>query len=248
MALAKNMLSLMQRLLNRPRQIGEEEFKEFRRYSFDPVSRRGACYVPMPGFESSVHYRDKQNLHHLGRYEWAAHLLAGENGAGTGRVLDCACGVGFGSRMLAEVFDEVSAVDVFEPAIELARERYDDARITWHCLDVADLRETFKEESFDAIVSMQTIEFIEDDKKFLDDLRELLKPGGVLLIDTPIRAHRVENPENPHHKRYYSLDDWFSLLESRFEIKAFDSLPEVEFLKARKMPSMGSVVYCQKPL
>ncbi len=234
------------RLLGRPRQIGEEEFKTWRRESFDPVTRSGACYVPMPGFESTVHYQDKQNLHHLGRYEWAVRVLGGLESRE--RVLDCACGVGYGSRKLAEVFEKVDAIDVFEAAIAMARERYDDPRIDWRCLDAAQLRDVFKEESFDAIVSFQTIESVEDDEGFLDDLRALLKPGGVLLIDTPLRKFRVDQPENRHHKRYYALADWIDLLKRRFEIKTFSELPEAEFLRARMLPSQGSVVHCTRPL
>jgi ubiquinone/menaquinone biosynthesis C-methylase UbiE len=231
-------------LLGRPRQIGEEEFKTFRRESFDPVTRSGACYVPMQGYESTVHYQDKQNLHHLGRYEWAVRVLGKLETRD--RVLDCACGVGYGSRRLAEIFGRVDAVDVFEEAIAMARERYDHARVAWHGLDAARLRELFKEESFDAIVSFQTIESIADDRKFLDDLKVLLKPGGLLLIDTPIRKQHVDHPENHHHRRYYGLDEWLGLLGSRFEVEVFDALPEAEFLRHCQLPSQGSIVVCRK--
>jgi SAM-dependent methyltransferase len=113
-------------------------------------------------------------------------------------------------------------------------------------MDVAKLREGFKDGSFDAIVSMQTIESIEDDEKYLDDLKALLKPGGVLLIDTPIRKFRVDIPENPHHKRYYGLDEWIDMLQKRFEVQAFGSLPEMKFLERCQMPSQGSIVHCTK--
>ncbi len=244
MAFLESIGGRLGRLLGRPRQIGEEEFKTFRRESFDPVTRSGACYVPMRGYESTVHYHDKQNLHHLGRYEWAVRVLGKQ--AARERVLDCACGVGYGSRKLAEIFGRVDAVDVFEEAIELARERYDDSRIAWHCLDAARLREVFKEGSFDAIVSFQTIESVADDRKFLDDLKELLKPGGLLLIDTPLRKQRVDHPENHNHRRYYGLDEWLDMLGSRFEVEVFDALPEAEFLKSCQLPSQGSIAVCRK--
>lgn len=244
MTLLESIAGKLGRILGRPRQIGEEEFKTFRRESFDPVTRSGACYVPMQGFERTIHYQDKQNLHHLGRYEWAVRVLS--KLPQRERVLDCACGVGYGSRKLADVFGRVDAVDVFEDAIEMARGRYDDSRIAWHCLDAARLREVFKEGSFDAIVSLQTIESIDDDKKFLDDLKDLLKPGGVLLIDTPLRKFRVDRPENRHHKRYYGLDEWIRMLGQRFEIRVFAELPEAEFLRGCQLPSQGSIVHCTR--
>ncbi|MFK7894887.1 MAG: class I SAM-dependent methyltransferase [Myxococcota bacterium] len=226
------------------KQIGEEEFKAQRRAARDPVTRSGVCYVPIQGFESTRHYRDKQNLHHLGRYEWAQRVLAGRSGRGS--VLDCSCGSGYGSLKLAQIFDRVDAVDQFAEAIEMGRERYDDQKINWHCVAAEKLRSVFGDASFDAVVSMQTIEFIEDDQAFLDDLFALLKPGGVLLIDTPIRKQRVENPENPHHKRYYGIDEWLEMLSSRFRISAFGQLPEADFLERCQMPSQGSIVFCEK--
>ena len=244
MTFLNSIISSVGKILGMPKQIGEEEFKEQRRSSRDPVTRSGVCYVPMEGFESTRHYKDKQNLHHLGRYEWAARVL--RDLPVRGAVLDCASGSGYGSLKLAEVFEKVEAVDHFAEAIEMARERYDDPKINWHCLDVAKLRNVFADESFDAIVCMQTIEFVDGDQAFLDDLRALLKPEGILLIDTPIRKHRVEQPENPHHKRYYGVDEWLEMLQSRFEVSAFQALPEADFLKKCQMPSQGSIVHCKK--
>jgi ubiquinone/menaquinone biosynthesis C-methylase UbiE len=245
MARVSSIASTIGRLLGRPRQIGEEEFKQQRRESLDPVTRSGACYVPMQGYESTAHYRDKQNLHHLGRYEWAVRVLS--KLPNRSAVLDCACGVGYGSRKLAEVFDHVDAVDIYEGAIEMAEERYVDPRIKWHCIDAAKLRESFRDETFDAIVSMQTIESIDEDKRFLDDLKALLKPGGVLLIDTPLRKAREDNPKNPHHRRYYGVDEWLQELGDRFEILTFGSLPEAAWLESCQMPSQGSIAHCTKP-
>ncbi|HEB88561.1 MAG TPA: methyltransferase domain-containing protein [Deltaproteobacteria bacterium] len=244
MAIMNAVSSAIRRILGKPRQISEEEFKAYRRESLDPVTRRGACYVPIQGYESTIHYRDKQNLHHLGRYEWAVRVLEAQ--PSRGRVLDCACGVGYGSRKLAEIFDRVEAVDIDEQAIEMAIERYADPRIEWSAMDAAYLRSKYQPESFDAIVSMQTIESIEDDQKFLDDLHAILRPGGILLIDTPLRKFRVDCPENPHHRRYYGVDEWIEMLQSRFQIRVFGSLPEADFLKSCGMPSQGSIVHCTR--
>lgn len=244
MSILSSMFSSVGRLLGRPRKIAEEEFKRYRRESLDPVTRSGACYVPMPGFESTAHYSDKQNLHHLGRYEWAVQVLSeqGQHSA----ILDCACGVGYGSRMLAEISPRVVGVDIYDDAIEMAKERYEDPRIEWNCTDASKLREAYKDESFSAIVSMQTIESIVDDEKFLDDLKALLKPGGVLLIDTPLRKFRVEYPPNAHHRRYYGVDEWLEMLGSRFEILTFSSLPGAALLESWQMRSQGSIVHCTK--
>lgn len=247
MSILTSIFDATRNILGGSRQIGEEEFKQQRRTSREPVVRSGACYVPMEGYEHTKHYRDKQNLHHLGRYEWAVSVLREEVGSRR-RVLDAACGVGYGSRKLAEIFDRVDAVDRFEEAVEMGRKRYAHPNVQWYCMDVAHLGEKFEPASYDAIVSFQTIESVDDDEAFLDDLKVLLRPGGLLLIDTPLRNVRVERPENRHHKRYYSIDDWMDLLSDRFEIRAFGDLPNGKFLERCLLPpSSGAIVACTKP-
>lgn len=232
--------------LGLPRKIGEEEFKRWRRESADPVVRSGKCYVPMPGFEHRRHYSDKQNLHHLGRYEWACKVLA-QGDVMSARVLDCACGVGYGAAMLATMAKAADGIDQYGLAIARARTHYDRPNITWHDHDVGELRALFVDEAFDAIICFQTIECVENDQRFLDDLHALLRPGGILLIDTPIRPRHEDHPENPHHKRHYSLDEWLDMLTSRFDkVRAFDDLPEADFLKSCGMPSTGSIAHCAK--
>ncbi len=243
-SLFRSMLGAAARSLGFPRWVNEEEFKRWRRESLDPAVRSGALYVPMPGLESTRHYRDKQNLHHLGRYEWAARVLEEHRPE---RVLDAACGAGYGSAKLARVAQKVDAVDNYDAAMRLARSRYNLENITWHLMDVEKLDDTFPAGSFDAVVSFQTIECVENDGKFLDDLYRLLKPGGMLLIDTPTRKQRVEQPENRFHRRYYGVEDWLDQLVGRCEqVQAFDALPEARLLERFGMPSQGSIACCVK--
>ncbi len=246
MEMLERIASTARRALRLPRKVSEEEFKQWRRTSLDPVVRSGRCYVPMPGLDDTRHYKDKQNLHHLGRYEWVVRVLSAGK-TRPARLLDCACGVGYGSAKLAAVADAVEAVDSFEAALRTAAQRYDRTNLTWHPRDVAGLRDLFEAGTFDVIVSFQTIESVEDDQRFLDDLHALLRPGGVLFIDTPLRKHRVDKPENTHHRRYYAVDDWLDMLMQRFEtVTAFDALPELAFLERCAMPQGGSIARCVK--
>ncbi len=246
MEIVRSLVGAAVRAVGLSRLIAEEEFKQWRRESLDPAIKSGACYVPMPGFEDSRHYRDKQNRHHLGRYEWALRVLKSRRRPVT-RVLDCACGSGYGSAILSRVADRVDSVDRFGAAIRLARSRYSRPNIHWHEVDAGNLRNQFEGESFDAIVSFQTIECIEDDHRLLDDFRCLLKPGGVLLIDTPVRKQRIDRPQNPHHLRNYATDEWIDLLLKRFDtVLTFDALPERTVLERLGMPSKGSVAVCER--
>jgi 2-polyprenyl-3-methyl-5-hydroxy-6-metoxy-1,4-benzoquinol methylase len=64
-------------------------------------------------------------------------------------------------------------------------------------------------ESFDSIVSFETIEHVEDDEELIAEFRRVLRPGGLLLLSTPNAA--VTSPDrvvrNPFHVREYLLDE-----------------------------------------
>src|SRR4051794_13496591 len=69
---------------------------------------------------------------HLARYQFAASHVSG------GRVLDCACGVGYGSRLLAREAPEnpvVIGVDIDADAITYAKEFYQADRVSFICAD-----------------------------------------------------------------------------------------------------------------
>ena len=85
---------------------------------------------------------------HLERYEFAARFLA------AGRVLDIACGAGYGTRLLADRAAgrcAVLGVDRSESAIDYARARYGGAGVEFLAADALAFRDP---EGFDAIVSL----------------------------------------------------------------------------------------------
>ena len=113
---------------------------------------------------------------HLVVYEWIAARIAG------GRVLDMACGEGYGSDVLADSAVRVVGLDANPEAHEHARLRYTASNLTFE----RGLVETYGESgSFDAVVFLQTIEHVFDPVAVLEHLRSLLRPGGVVYVSTP---------------------------------------------------------------
>jgi SAM-dependent methyltransferase len=104
---------------------------------------------------------------HLAVYEWIAARVAGL------RVVDMACGEGYGSEVLARTATSVVGVDANPEAHEHARLRYPRPNLRY----VRDLVETFSELT-DAVVFLQTIEHLEDPGAVLDHFRSLLADGG----------------------------------------------------------------------
>jgi SAM-dependent methyltransferase len=156
-------------------------------------------------------------LKHLGRYEWAAPQVAG-------RVLDVACGTGYGTAMLARRSD-VSGLDADPGAVELARRRVPHG--TFQRGELPPI--PWSPASFDAVVSFETIEHIDDDAAYLAEIRRVLRPGGLLLLSTPNKEVNSPHgpPANPWHVREYRLEDLLALLEGFDEVEVWmqDAVP-----------------------
>jgi ubiquinone/menaquinone biosynthesis C-methylase UbiE len=140
---------------------------------------------------------------HRGRYQWATPWIPGRE------VLDAGCGVGYGTRMLAE-HGPARLVGVDISAEALAHGPADSAELV-----EGDVRELpFPSDSFDVVVCFEVIEHVEQQDRVLDELRRVLRPGGTLLISSPNRA--VYAPGNPHHVHEYLPDELREALERRF--------------------------------
>jgi 2-polyprenyl-3-methyl-5-hydroxy-6-metoxy-1,4-benzoquinol methylase len=146
---------------------------------------------------------------HRGRYRLAAGLLP--PGA---EVLDLACGVGYGSYILASrsACARVVAVDRSEDAIAFGHRHYAHPRITYRVGDAMSI--DLAPGSFDAVVSLETIEHVQEDERLLRIFQGLLRPGGQLVLSTPNEERMPFTPEGyRYHVRHYRPADLQTLLE-----------------------------------
>jgi SAM-dependent methyltransferase len=160
---------------------------------------------------------------HLVVYEWIARRVAGK------RVVDMACGEGYGSDVLARSAAGVVGVDANPEAHEHARLRYQRSNLRFE----RDLVESFSESS-DAVVFLQTIEHVQDPGAILEHFKSMLAPGGVAFVSTPnlltLAPPGAEKSDNPWHVKEYRAEEFRSLCEDHF--------PRVEMLglfHARKL-------------
>jgi ubiquinone/menaquinone biosynthesis C-methylase UbiE len=182
----------------------------------------GEFYVPRKGKEDWRLYGDLQNVSHLIRYEWAHHVLRDK---GTSKVLDIACGCGYGSHLLSQSVTQVYGVDLSTKAIEYAKSNYQKDNIEFVQGDIVDLLTTFDKQSFDAIVSFDTVEHIRTEK-WLEIFRDLLKrSGSTLLLSTPVRAETTRNPANKWHFIEYSAEDLLGKLSIFDRVLYGDAMP-----------------------
>lgn len=150
---------------------------------------------------------------HWHRYAFAQPLARGR------RVLDAACGEGYGSALLARDAASVLGVDLSHEAVTHAAARYgaEQANLRFEVADVTAL-DTLADASFDLIVSFETLEHLQAQERLLDGFARLLAPNGVLLISTPDKRtySDVTGFRNEHHVRELYRDEFEALLAARF--------------------------------
>ncbi len=149
---------------------------------------------------------------HLAAYEWIGARVIGA------RVLDMACGEGYGSEVLSRGAASVVGVDGNPEAHEHARLRYRRANLSFERGAVQNWGE---KGAYDAIVFLQTIEHVEDPSAVLSHLRSLLAPGGILYVSTPnvltLAPAGAARSDNPWHLREYRADEFAQLCSEAFE-------------------------------
>ncbi len=147
---------------------------------------------------------------HWHRYAWATRLVGARD------VLDAACGEGYGSHLLSTTAARVSGVDLSAEAIAHARERYPSERLDFRVADVLDL--PFDDDSFDVVVSFETLEHLSQQDAMLAEFRRVLRSGGVLVLSSPDRRTYSEltGYNNPFHLRELYRHELEALLASHF--------------------------------
>jgi SAM-dependent methyltransferase len=146
---------------------------------------------------------------HLVVYEWIAARVAGQ------RVIDMACGEGYGADVLARRAASVVGVDANPEAHEHARLRYRRPNLRFE----RDLVDRFAEPC-DAVVFLQTIEHVSEPDPVLDHFASLLSPGGAAYVSTPnvltLAPPGAKRSGNPWHVHEYGAQEFETLCRAHF--------------------------------
>lgn len=155
----------------------------------------------MPGWMNIPALADEQpeKRIHMERYEYAARVLTGK------RVLDCACGMGYGTDIMQHSACVVMGIDIDPEAIELACELYGPY---FQLGDIYDIPIS----GYDALVCLETLEHLERPEDIITSLPESCRE---IIASTPIRP---TVGWNSWHRSDFTKESLRAMIASRFTI------------------------------
>ena len=155
----------------------------------------------------------KISYEHWHRYMFASRFCTQK------RVLDIACGEGFGSNFLSRYAESVVGVDIDPVVIEHAKRKYYRERLNFMISNATSV--PVEPEEFDVIVSFETLEHLtkEDQHLFIEEMVRVLKEDGTLIISTPNKKVYSDdaNYSNPFHLSEFYKEEFMAFLSGHFK-------------------------------
>ena len=151
----------------------------------------------------------------IGRYEFALNFIK------EGDVcLDAVCGSGYGSIILSRKASKVIGIELDDHALEFALSHYPSDKVSFLKADLTKLL-YLRDNYFDVIVSIETIEHIPNHNIMIREFHRILKPNGLLILSTV--DHEVYcikgGINNKHHINELSKEQLVSVLSKRFRVE-----------------------------
>lgn len=159
---------------------------------------------------------------HVVRYQLAATLVRPGD-----TVLDAACGLGYGSHVLASLSPagRITGIDLSDWAVDFARRNYASDRVDFRCGSLPEALNEVADASVDFVVSLETLEHVIDPQALLAAFQRVLKPGGRIFVSVPNDwADETGEDPNPHHLHVYDWSRVHSELARHFIVESAWSL------------------------
>lgn len=174
---------------------------------------------------------------HMGRYASAVSFVENK------RVLDLACGEGFGAYFLASFGPKIiTAVDISGEAIRKAKKSFVHPSLEFLEADARNVSRLFQPNSFDVVISYETFEHIENPQDYLLEIKKVLAPGGIVVISCPNDNwyYPEESNSNPFHIKKYTFLEFRKVTEEVFGKATFwlNGTPAIGFQNVQVFPPM----------
>jgi len=220
---------------NPPRTTREPQYQ----FCIDYADERGLESLGL--MTSQTWYDDPRRLlFTLSRYKFVAKMFDG-----MGHVLEVGCGDGFGTRIVRQAVDAVTATD-FDPVfIEDARSRSCDR---WDIeFTVHDMLQAPLQKQFDSAYALDVLEHVspEDEGRFLENICGSLKPGACCIMGMPSLESQAyaSRASREGHVNCKSMPEFRDLMQGYFaHVLGFSMNDEVVHTGFHKMANYLLVV------
>lgn len=144
---------------------------------------------------------------HISRYVSLAHIVKSK------RVLDVASGSGYGSQFLAQHAKSVDGLDYFEDAVRYSNETYPADNLTYTHGNAEAM--PYDNNSFDVVISLETIEHLYNPEKFVLEVKRVLKDDGIFVVSTPNDDEFMDG--NIYHVHEFQFKELNVLMSKHFD-------------------------------
>jgi SAM-dependent methyltransferase len=178
--------------------------------SFQPADESGSTILSFTGERYTPETQGNIYLEHMHRYLMVSDLVMGKD------VLDIASGEGFGSYAMSQRARSVVGVDIDASSVEHALRRYKRPNVDFRSGSCSDI--PLEDDSVDVVVSFETIEHHDEHDRMMQEVRRVLRPGGVFIISSPEKHEYTDVPgtRNPYHVKELYRDEFQSLMRANF--------------------------------
>lgn len=156
-------------------------------------------------------------------YELASEYLKPD-----GRILDLACGAGFGTRILTKTVEKIKgqplaenqliAGDLSPSTLDYARNQNKDLAVNWKVLDATNI--DLPDSSVDFFTCFETLEHVSNLDSAIKEFARILAPGGIGFFSTPQNCFG-SIPLTWWHEKEFSFEEINVAVSKHFRIERF---------------------------
>jgi ubiquinone/menaquinone biosynthesis C-methylase UbiE len=154
-------------------------------------------------------------------------------------VLDLGCGVGSLSALLAARSLRPTCVDVAAENIEVVRRRHPELPAVR--ADATAL--PFDADAFDAVILMEVLEHIEDDRAALAEISRVIRDNGLLILSVPNLAAPLPLLERFPFRSVHAHEGPERHFRDGYDSQALSHLLEAGGFRVERMTSLGGTAY-----
>jgi SAM-dependent methyltransferase len=189
-------------------------------------------------------------LRHLFAYEFSKKNISSKR-----FVLEVGCGEGYGTSLLSQYVIKIIGLDVDKDIVAHASKKYGSKNCIFRLYDGVII--PYNDDTFDAVISFQVIEHIQDDVNYVSEIYRVLKRDGIFILTTPNRTNRLkpgQNPWNKTHVREYYPHELENNLRTRFSnvkiwgIRGNEEVQGIEIARIERIRKALEIIYLLDPL